>query len=354
MNRARLAFAAAHVVMRDDYADVEHSPDAPGAPEAIAAHIDWEATFDLRRRLASHGMGIAEAMDTAQRFEIGWPAAQRLIEGCAAVAGDVGFIAGAGTDHAGTVSSEDDLVDAVVEQVELIRAARGTAIILPMPWLSINACPPDVYVDVYRRIAERAGGSLLVHWLGEMFLPALRGYFPGDSFERIMALDPDVIRGVKVSLLDPAREVAIRQALSLRGQVVLTGDDFNFGSLIVGDGRQPEAFVDLDGRAAALVEGSHALLGILDAVAAPMERAISLLEAGDAAGALAVLEPCERLGRVIFEAPTDRYKVGLAHLAFLNGWQGNAMLPNHLERMRDGDHLRRVEEAAVAAGVLSR
>ena len=332
----RRAWAAAHVVVHDGYAEVDHAPDRPGAPEELAAHVDWPATADVRRRLDALGLGVAEAMDTAQRFELGWENARRLIEETAALGLSRPFVAGAGTDHLDRVRSKADLVSGVVEQVAYVRDLGGEPILLPMVWLAENGCGEDDYVEVYGEIVRRSDGPLWIHWLGEMFLPALAGYFPGRSFERVMALDRRQVRGVKLSLLDAEREVAIRRDLAPHGQVVLTGDDFHFAELIAGD---DEGF-------------SHALLGVLDGVARPASLALRFLAHGRRERFLELMRPCEAFGRHVFGAPTPAYKAGLAFLAWLDGQQSNPMLPNHLERSRDVDHYLEVARLASEAGAL--
>ncbi len=205
----RMAFAAAHVVMREGYRELDHSPDAPGDAEEIAAHVDWPATMSLRRHLDAQGFGIAEAMDTAQRYSLGWATARRLIEECGALGLANGFVAGAGVDHLEAPCSRREIIEAVVYQARLIQKAGGMVTILPMVWLAENESEESAYLEVYGEIFRQLDGPLFVHWLGEMFLPALQGYFPGESFRRVMALDPAKVRGCKLSLLDRAREVVI-------------------------------------------------------------------------------------------------------------------------------------------------
>ncbi len=349
----RLCYAAAHVVLRPEYAQLGHSLAAPGAHEEIAAHVDWQATMRLRRALDGHGMGIAEAMDTAQRFFLGWPAARRLIAECGALRLANGFCAGAGTDQLARVRGKADLVDAVVEQCAFIAANGGVPVILPMPWLTANGAGEQDYVDVYGAIVQQVSGPVFVHWLGEMFLPALRGYFPGDSFRRVMAQDPAVVRGCKLSLLDADFEVRMRRELLPREQIVLTGDDFHFGRMLLGDGRPPAGETTIGSRRVALGDFSHALLGILDAIARPTQLALRALERGDVAGFTARMAACEELGRHVFAAPTQHYKAGLAFLAWLNGLQDTFLLVNREERARDRAHyLRCAELARVADAVI--
>jgi len=350
---SRLAYAAAHVIMRDSYATIESCNQAQ-----LLEFIDWGATMNFRRHLASLGFGIAEAMDTAQRFEIGWPAAKRLIEETGNLDAPVGFCAGASTDHLDAVRSTSDLIDGVCTQIEFIDLCGGNPVILPMPFLSINTCDARTYVEVYGEIIRQARGPIFIHWLGEMFLPSLRGYFPQDSFLRVMSCDPQRVRGAKISLLDARKEVELRRALAKNDQILLTGDDFNFTSLIAG-GDDGSAFapiakmVQIGSRDVPFGDFSHALLGILDAVAAPASRAIEAVDRGDLESYFHIMRPLESLSRIIFEEPTRDYKVGLAFLSWLNGHQSNRMLVNHIERNRSVSHLHSVYEQAERAGVVA-
>jgi hypothetical protein len=351
--RDRLAYAAAHVILRDDYATREDAPDRPGPPEALAAHVDWEATIAFRRHLAGLGLGIAEAMDTAQRFELGWPAAERLIRETGRLAPPAGFVAGAGTDHLERVRGPDDLVAGLVHQARVIAAAGGIPVVLPRPWLSERRRDADAYLEVYAAIIAALEGPLFIHWLGPMFLPSLEGYFPGDSFERVMAIDPGKVRGAKLSLLDADREIALRRRLLEHDQVMLTGDDLHFASLIEGADPTVLRRTRVGDRDVALGDFSHALLGILDGIAAPAATALRCLDAGRTEDFRRIMDPAEALSRIVFEPPTSAYKVGLAFIAWLNGHQTNPMLVNHLERERNRDHLTRLVAATAGAGALT-
>jgi hypothetical protein len=365
MSATRLAFAAARVVMRDEYSAVPHALERPGAhakpgePEEIGRWIDWDTTLAQRARLGSLGFGVAEAMDTAQRFELGWESAARLIRATGELGLAAGFCAGAGTDHLPAVRGVDDLAAGVAEQCAFIAAAGGVPVLLPMPWLSAHGADEETFVDAYARILARVDGPVIVHWLGAMFLPALSGYFPGASFRRVMALDPAKVRGAKLSLLDPAREIELRRELGARDQILFTGDDLHFARLILGGGLEGEPgaqtverWTELAGRRVALGDFSHAMLGILDGIAAPAADALARLDAGDVAGYLARMLPCEALGRHLFAPPARHYKAGLAHLAHVAGLQTNAMLVNHAERARDAAHYAQAAELARAAGAL--
>lgn len=348
----RLAYAATHLVMADSYADVTHSLASPGSPSEIAEHIDWPATMKLRSRLDSLGFGIAEAMDTAQRFEIGWKNAERLIQSCGALQTAHGFVAGAGVDHLEAVNGKSDLIDGVVFQARAIQAAGGIPILLPLLWLAENRATEQDYVTVYGEIIAQLEGPLYVHWLGEMFHPGLAGYFPGDSFERILALDPAKVRGAKLSLLDAEHERGVRERILERDQIILTGDDFHFADLIAGDDPAVLRTTRIAGSDVPLGRFSHALLGVFDAIARPVSVALAHLERGELDAYTRVMAPCEELGQWLFQSPTRHYKAGLAFLAWLNGLQNNAMIANHEERARDAQHYRKAFELATAAGAI--
>ena len=333
----RTVYAAAHIAVFDEAGE----------------QIDWPTTEQLRRWLDQNGFGIAEAMDTAQRFELGWPVAKELIERTAALQLKHGFAAGASADHLMADLSEvplEELSTAVAWQVEFIRAQGGLPVILPIPELARRGCSADQYVEVYQAILKQSSGKVLLHWLGPMFLPGLDDYFPGDSFMRIMNLSPERIIGVKLSLLDGDLERKIRSELAANGQFVYTGDDFNFAELIAGE-------ADLDQASSALPENvgrfSHALLGIFDAIAYPAGIALRLLAHGKRDEFLQIMGPCEELSRAIFEHPTQHYKAGLAYLTQLDGRQANPWLPKAAQQNRSAEHYARVKSLAAAAAALN-
>jgi hypothetical protein len=346
----RMVYAAAHVCLTADYAEVEHAPGAPQFEAEVTRHIDWDVTLGLRTRLDDLGFGVAEAMDTAQRFQIGWSNASQLIERTGALDLANGFVAGAGVDHLDGTGSLSDLVEGVVFQARFIQEAGGIPILLPLVRLAQQGSEEEDYVRVYSEIIERLEGPLFVHWLGEMFLPALEGYFPGESFERVMAFDPAKVRGAKLSLLDAELEKRLRSSLLERDQLMLTGDDFHFGDLIAGG--PLERTTTLAGREVALGDFSHGLLGIFDGIAEPASVALAFLARGDLARYHALMEPCERLGRHLFQAPTLHYKSGLAFLSWVNGFQPNAMLVQHEERARSPEHYVEAARLASEAGVI--
>lgn len=346
----RQVFAAAHIAVHDEAGE----------------SIDWPTTEQMRHWLDRNGFGIAEAMDTAQRFELGWPVAKELIERTAALQLKHGFAAGASADHLLQANKSpqatepqplSDLADATLSQlaqavawqVNFIRDLGGLPVILPIPELARRGCSAEDYVEVYRTILDQSRDQVLLHWLGPMFLPGLDEYFPGDSFARIMDLNHERIIGVKLSLLDGDLERNIRRDLARNGQFVYTGDDFNFAELIAG-----EADLDQANSADPQNNGrySHALLGIFDAIAYPAGIALRLLAHGRRTEFLQIMQPCEQLSRVIFENPTQHYKAGLAYLTHLDGRQPNPWLPMSAHLQRSNEHYENVQQLARAAGVL--
>ena len=342
----RLCFGALHVVLRPEYGSRSPGPAGSRGDGELEDCIDWSATMRLRREMDALGFGVAEAMDTAQRFSLGWDVARRLISETGLLQLTNGFCAGAGTDQSKSIARPADLIEAVVEQCAYISTHGGIPVILPMPWLSEQRASEQDFVDVYGAIIKQVTGPVFLHWLGPMFLPSLGGYFPGNSFERIMALDPSVVRGCKLSLLDSPFEERVRGQLLPREQVVLTGDDYHFGKLILGDGEPPTKTTMIGERSVALGDFSHALLGIFDAIAAPAQQAIALLKAGDRQGYEERMARCEALGQFVFQQPTQHYKAGLAFLSWLNGNQDNFMLVDREDLCRDREHYLRCAELA--------
>lgn len=340
---ARLVYAAAHVILHDG-----RDPHASGDLDDA---IDWDATMATRQFLSSNGFGIAEAMDTAQRYEIGWPMARKLIEQCAALDLPSGFVAGAAADHLDSIASIDDLVTGIAEQCSLISGLGGIPVVLSQPWLTRRKYDEDAFVDAYARLLDRIDCPVILHWLGPMFLASLEGNFPGSSFERIMQLDPTKIRGAKLSMLDDELELRLRRSMTEHDQFMLTGDDFHFTHLIEGEG-PPTGSTHLGDIEVPTGAFSHALLGIFDGIAEPAGIALKYLAAGDLAAWRRIMQPCEELSRIIFEPPTELYKCGLAFLSWLNGRQSTPGLVNRLEDERDTDHYLRVAAAASDAGVI--
>ena len=344
----RLALAAARVVMQDGYAAVEHAAEDRAT---LAEWVDWDQTLALRSRLDGAGLGIAEAMDTAQRYEIGWDLARALIERTGALNLRTGFVAGAGIDHA-EIHDLEGLAQAWAEQCRLIADHGGVPVLLCLPELLALAPDEDAFVAAYDAVLARCDTPVLIHWLGPMFHPGLAGYFPGDSFERVMALDRQQVRGCKLSLLDADLERRVRAALAPHGQAVLTGDDHHFADLIVGESEEVLGEVELLGRTWPLGAFSHALLGVFEGLHVPLPSILADLAQGRHEEARTALTRCEAFGQVVFEPPTRAYKAGLAFRAWASGEQTNALLPFHAERQRDARHLERVLDTAAAAGAL--
>ena len=337
---SRIAYAAAHVVSdpRDD-----------ARPWETPA-IDWEKTMAFRHHLWSLGFRIAEAMDTAQRgMGLDWAGAQELIRRSLAEARTVpgaDLACGAGTDHLDPAEARslDDVIRAYEEQVGFVEKHGGRAILMASRALARIARSPDDYRKVYGRILAQAKDRVVLHWLGDMFDPQLAGYWGSKNFApaldavlSIIAENRDKIEGIKISLLDNTREVALRDRLP-EGVLCFTGDDFNYAELIEGDGHRY----------------SHALLGIFDAVAPQASHALAALAAGDIATFRAVIEPTVPLSRKIFEPPTQYYKAGVVFLAWLNGHQDHFTMPAGMQSARGVLHYGDVFRLADRANVLDR
>lgn len=344
----RIVYAAAHVVAL---------PTRDTHPPRLADAIDWDATLRFRHHLWSLGFGIAEAMDTAQREVLGWDTSAQLLDmTLRAAAKQPGrrVIGGAGTDHlTAAAPSLAQIIDAYVFQAEYIHARGGRVILFPTALLPQRYPEPRHYVEVYRSVSRQVSKPVFVHWLGDMFAPPLKGYFPGTSFWDLMADNPQIL-GVKLSLLDQALEESIRARLAGQGQIVLTGDDFHFPALIRGRERKlASAHFEYEGTRYPLDDYSHALLGIFDGIAPVASRALVCLAAADGAGYERLMAPTVPLSRHIFRDPTRFYKAGLVFLAYLNGHQDHFHLLDSLERERDILHYAELFRLAHGAGVLN-
>ena len=315
--------------------------------------VDWEATLRFRDHLWAHGFAVAEAMDTAQRgMGLSWWLARELIASSAEraaarrAAGRFADIAcGAGTDHLadGGRYSLPAITDAYTAQLDFVQSTGAKVILMASRALAAAARGPKDYLEVYGTLLEEASQPVILHWLGEAFDPALRGYWGGADFESAAATvlelvdrAGDKVDGIKLSVLDASKEVALRRRLPA-GIRLYTGDDFGYAELIKGDA---------DGH-------SDALLGAFAAVTAPAAAALHALDAGDEAGYDAAIGPTVPLSRYIFEEPTYYYKAGVAFLAWLNGFQPRFSMLDGLERRRSAGHLTRVFELAAAAGALT-
>ena len=316
-NSVRTVFAAAHVVA-DPFSDSDPSG---------RAVLDWDATAAFRRYLAKLGLGIAEAMDTAQRgMGLDWPGALELIRRTRNELPDAVVFNGAGTDQLTPNDARDldDVRRAYSEQIEEIQKIGGRVIIMASRALASIASTPQDYASVYGDIISACDEPVILHWLGEMFDPALAGYWGSGKFEDcletaigIIAENKSRVDGIKISLLDKNKEISMRRRLP-DGVKMYSGDDFNYPELILGD---DEGY-------------SHALLGIFDPLAASASRAVALLSEGDIEGYRDTLEPTVPLSRHIFRAPTQYYKTGVVFLAWLNGFQDHFIMLGGAQSMR--------------------
>jgi hypothetical protein len=334
----RIAYAAAHVV-----ADplVDNDP-------WLTPAIDWERTLAFRHHLWDLGFGVAEAMDTAQRgMGLGWPEAKDLIGRAlreASTRDDALIACGVGTDHLvpGPDVTIDTIIAAYEEQMEAVEAHNGRIILMASRALAAVAKGPDDYKHVYDRVLGQVKEPVIIHWLGEMFDPALEGYWGEADHMAAMDVSLEVIAanaakvdGIKISLLSKEKEIAMRRRLP--GSVKMyTGDDFNYAELIAGD----EAGY------------SHALLGIFDAIAPAASAALEALGNGGENEFFDILEPTVPLSRHIFKAPTRFYKTGVVFLAYLNGLQDHFTMIGGQESTRSTLHLAELYRLADAARVL--
>ena len=334
---SRVAFAAAHVVA---------DPLRTAEPFTTSV-IDWEATLAYREYLWSLGLGVAEAMDTAQRGAgLDWPNALELIRRSTAAARgrDRLLACGAGTDHLcpGLAKTLQDVIDAYRVQCEAIEAAGGRIILMASRALAAVARHADDYAAVYAAILSQVRQPVILHWLGPMFDPALAGYWGtpevGAAQENCLATiraHQEKVDGIKVSLLDADLEIEMRRKLP-PGVRMYTGDDFNYDGLILGDGRGY----------------SDALLGIFDAIAPAASQALAAVDAGDSTSYQKLLAPTVPLSRHLFAAPTQYYKTGVVFLAFLNGFQSHFRMVGGFESARSISHLCRLFVLADEARVL--
>ncbi|MCG7524631.1 dihydrodipicolinate synthase family protein [Streptomyces sp. OfavH-34-F] len=332
---SRTVFSAAHVVA-DPYADV--TPDSPAA-------VDWDATLAFRRHLWSHGLGVAEAMDTAQRgMGLDWAGAEELIRRSAAEAKSVGgrIACGVGTDQlpAGPATLAE-VRAAYEEQLAVVEESGAQAILMASRALAAAAKGPQDYLDTYAHLLRQATEPVVLHWLGPMFDPALEGYWGStdldlatDTFLQVIAEHPDKVDGIKMSLLDVDREIDVRRRLP-GGVRCYTGDDFNYPELIAGD---DQGF-------------SHALLGIFDPLGPLAAHAVRVLDTGDTQGFRALLDPTVELSRHLFRAPTRFYKTGVVFLAWLAGHQDHFTMVGGLQSARSLPHLAKAYQLADGLGL---
>jgi len=328
--RSRIAYAAAHVV-----AD-PRAENVPGAP----AVLDWEATLAFRRHLWSYGLGVAEAMDTAQRgMGLDYPATRELIRRTAAAAGGP-IVAGVGTDQLEPgPATLDEVRRAYADQLADVLAARAQPVIMCSRHLAAAARGREDYLDVYGELIAQSDRPVLLHWLGPMFDPALAGYWGSADLDAasstVLALVTSNVDGIKVSLLDAAREVALRRRLP-PGVRLYTGDDFHYPELIRGDEQGH----------------SDALLGIFAAIAPAAAAALAALDGDDIDSYHRILDPTVPLSRHMFAAPTYHYKVGIVFLAWLAGHQDHFTMVGGAQSGRSPAHLATLLRLADEAGLL--
>jgi hypothetical protein len=333
----RIAFAATHVVA---------DPLADNDPWLDCA-IDWDRTIAFREHLWGLGLAVAEAMDTAQRgMGVDWPTSLELIRRSvkAARACNGVVFSGCGTDQLdpNDAKSLDDVIRAYEEQIEAIEAAGGRLVLMASRALARIARSPDDYAKVYGRILAGVREPVIIHWLGDMFDPALAGYWGSRDLDKAMDTAVAVVNehaskvdGVKISLLDKDREIAMRRRLE-PGVLMYTGDDFNYAELIAGDDKGY----------------SHALLGIFDVIAPAASAALVALAANDSKSFHDILAPTVPLSRHIFRSPTRFYKTGVVFMAYLNGHQDHFTLVGGQESARSTLHLADIFRLADAAGLL--
>lgn len=340
----RIAYSAAHVVA-DPHAAID---------PWLQAAVDWDATIAYRQRLWSLGLGVAEAMDTAQRgMGLDWPTSLELIRRSLDAARDVPgalVASGCGTDHLAIddVKSVDDVIRGYEEQMAAIEKLGGKLIVMASRALARVAKHPGDYERVYGRILSQAKQPVILHWLGEMFDPALAGYWGGAHVDAAMetalgviAANPSKVDGIKISLLDKDKEIAMRRRLPA-GVRMYTGDDFNYAELIAGDGFGKEP---TQGK-------SDALLGIFDAIAPAASAALGELAQGNLERFHAILGPTVPLSRHIFAAPTRFYKTGVVFMAWLNGHQSHFTMVGGQQSTRSLVHLAELFRLADAANLL--
>lgn len=340
--RSRVAYAAAHVVPK------VHADNTPGQP----ADIDWDSTLAFRRNVYSWGLGVADAMDTAQRnMGLDAAATRELIARSAEVAREEGgsVVVGVNTDHlAETHVSLEQVIDAYKEQLHFTEEQGAGPVLMASRHLARVATSADDYRRVYRSVLESATVPVVLHWLGTAFDPELAGYFGSDGWQTasgvlldVIAENPDKVAGVKMSLLNAESEISVRGRLP-EGVRMFTGDDFNYVSLIGGDTTgQGEAHSD-------------ALLGAFAAITPVASAAIQALDAGDPEAYLRILGPTEELSRQVFAAPTFYYKTGVAFLSWLNGHQPAFQMVGGLHSARSLPHLSRIVELANASLALEK
>ena len=337
----RVAYSAAHVVA-DPLAAINPSLDCA---------VDWDATIAYRQYLWRMGLGVAEAMDTAQRgMGMDWPQSLELIRRSTDAAKDIPgalLASGCGTDQLAPedARSIDDVIRAYEEQMAAIEAVGGRLILMASRALAKVARGPADYEKVYDRVLRQARQPVVIHWLGDAFDPALKGYWGAtdptaavDTALGVITANAAKVDGIKISLLDKDIEIAMRRRLP-PGVRMYTGDDFNYAELIAGDeiGESPNR------------RHSDALLGIFDAIAPAASAALLALAQNDRKKFDDILEPTVPLSRHMFSAPTRFYKTGVVFMAWLNGHQSHFTMVGGQQSTRSLLHLVQLFRLADAA-----
>jgi len=332
---SRIAYAAAHVVA---------DPLAENVPGARAA-LDWDATLAFRHHLWRHGLGVAEAMDTAQRgMGLDYSAVRNLVRRSASEARSVGgrIVAGVATDQLDGPATVDEVLAAYREQLADVADSGAVPVIMCSRHLASAARSPDDYVRVYSTLLSEVDGPVLLHWLGSMFDPALAAYWgtmdldeAADTVLSLLKAYASKVDGIKMSLLDKDFEIKFRRRLP-GGVRMYTGDDFNYPELIAGDDHGY----------------SDALLGVFAAIAPAVAPALAELDKGATDGFRALLDPTVPLARHLFGAPTQYYKTGIVFLSWLSGHQNHFTMVGGLQSGRSVTHLARLLVLADEAGLL--
>jgi hypothetical protein len=341
--RSRVAYAAAHVV------PVAWADNTPGRP----AEVDWDSTLAFRRAVYSWGLGVADAMDTAQRnMGLDAAATRELITRSAQVAREEGgsVVVGVNTDHIESESiSIDQVIDAYKQQLHFTEEQGADPVLMASRHLARVAESADDYRRAYREVLRSATTPVVLHWLGTAFDPSLEGYFGSPDWREaasvlldVIAENPGKVSGVKMSLLNAESEISVRERLP-KGVRMFTGDDFNYVDLIGGDSTARSSQAPGEGGQRG---HSDALLGAFAAITPVASAAIQALDAGDAQGYLRILGPSEELSRQVFAAPTFYYKTGVAFLSWLNGHQPAFQMVAGLHSARSLPHLSRIVELA--------
>ncbi|THV42325.1 dihydrodipicolinate synthase family protein [Glycomyces buryatensis] len=333
---SRVIYSAAHVVA-DPLAD-----NGPGRP----ATVDWDATIAYRRHLWDLGLGVADAMDTAQRgMGLDWAATKELIRRSAEAAGAGDLLAcGVGTDQLGaTQTTMDEIRSTYLDQLSVVEDAGAGTILMCSRAMAASAKGPDDYRELYAELLGEVSGKAIMHWLGPMFDPALEGYWGSSDLEEAADVFVDIITenaakidGIKMSLLDADAEIALRRRLP-EGVRCYTGDDFNYPELIAGDDQGH----------------SDALLGIFDPLAPLAAKAAKRLDENDVEGFRAILDPTVPLARKVFEVPTFNYKTGVVFLAWLGGHQDHFKMVGGLESARSIEHFGQIYDLALEVGLFA-